>query len=313
MRSRCAVGSIVLLLGSAMSGACGGGTLPLNFDAGSGLNGDGAGASGGSTSQPSGSSGSTLAGSGTGSGPSGESSGGAPASGSSTSGSGSGGRSGSASGSGTATGSSGGSSGMASTGSSAGGSSGGGSGAGSGASSGTNASGSTSGAGSGSTDGDASTNPSCPAAVPQAGDSCPRVGFECEYGTHAELACNQLAECASGGWTLVPRGECPVGVCAPDYADITDGAACDPTGLICAYEDGTCNCATRTGPIVGGTPFVRWACVAAEAGCRSPRPNIGSACSDAGHECNYGACSGGIALVCEDGTWQEEHLLCPAQ
>jgi hypothetical protein len=307
MRSTCAVGSIVLPVACVIYGACGGGTLPLTFDAGgSGSNGSGVEASSGSTS---GSSGSIGAGSGTS---------GAPSSGASGGASGGSGSSTGLSESGSGSGGSGGGSGSAGAGSSGGasgatrGSSAGGSGSGSGASGGASGSGSSSGSGSGSADGDASTNPSCPVDVPQDGAPCPRVGFECEYGTSPELACNQLAQCAAAGWTLSPRGACPMGICAPAYADITDGTACNPSGLICAYYQGTCNCAARSGPIVGGAPLIRWACVPADTACRSPRPDIGSPCSDPGHDCNYGACSGGIALVCEDGTWQEDHVVCPA-
>lgn len=50
-----------------------------------------------------------------------------------------------------------------------------------------------------------------------------------------------------------------------------------------------------------------------EPGCRSPRPDIGTPCSDTGHICNYGACSGGVALECADGTWQVTSFACAAQ
>jgi hypothetical protein len=54
-----------------------------------------------------------------------------------------------------------------------------------------------------------------------------------------------------------------------------------------------------------------WDCFPATLACRSPRPDIGTPCSNDGQECNYGACDGGVALVCKQGRWQEALEPCP--
>jgi hypothetical protein len=142
-------------------------------------------------------------------------------------------------------------------------------------------------------------------AAPTAGADCPRVGLECEYGTSPELACNQLADCTAMGWTVTDGTTgCVTGSCPKRYAGITNGGVCMDPGLVCAYADGTCNCAVQAGPIRPGG-LDRWACFDVAQGCPSPRPNIGDPCPTDGTTCNYGVCSGGFELVCRDGIWQE--------
>jgi hypothetical protein len=46
-------------------------------------------------------------------------------------------------------------------------------------------------------------------------------------------------------------------------------------------------------------------------GCPEPRPRIGDVCSEPALTCDYGACTGGIELQCEDGYWQREEVPCP--
>jgi hypothetical protein len=86
------------------------------------------------------------------------------------------------------------------------------------------------------------------------------------------------------------------------------GKTCTPDGLDCAYPEGQCNCAL-TLPAGGATPV--WQCVTPAASCPEPRPRIGSACTQDGLQCDYGACIGGVAVECKDGYWQEAPVACP--
>jgi hypothetical protein len=224
------------------------------------------------------------------------------------------------------------STGSAMTGSTSGGSGGLGSGSTSGAASGSgsgsmtgstsgastgSASGSTSGAstgGSGSSSGasDGGTKVSCPIDAPTAGSKCGQVGIECEYGSSPNLACNQLATCQAAGWTYSTESTCPPSNCPATYDKITAGALCDQNEPICAYPMGTCNCALSSPIIVvTGGPKPTWHCFAATSACVSPRPDIGTPCSDEGQSCDYGACEDGIELECLQGIWQRAFVACP--
>jgi hypothetical protein len=224
----------------------------------------------------------------------------AGASGSAKSGAASGTSSGASSGAASA-GSSGTSSG-ASSGAASAGSSGTSSGTSSGSSSGTAPSGSSSGAP------DAGGGLVCPASAPNPGSACPRVGFDCEYGTSPNLACNQLARCVAAGWSYPLHPTCPMGTCAGTYDAIQAGSACSPDGLTCAYPKGTCICATPSGPVVrldgGGA---QWQCRPSTLACRSPRPNVGTPCTEEGRTCDYGSCISppGVVLQCRSAVWQE--------
>ena len=149
----------------------------------------------------------------------------------------------------------------------------------------------------------------CPASPPSGGGACPMVGLECEYGSDPNLACNDVVTCTSSGWSFpTPGVMCPTGTCPATYAAVPQGKACSPQGLDCAYAEGECNCAD-TLPVSQQGPV--WQCVTPPQGCPEPRPRLGSACSQAGLSCDYGACTGGIALVCTDGYWQQEQTGCP--
>jgi hypothetical protein len=152
----------------------------------------------------------------------------------------------------------------------------------------------------------------CPSGAPMAGSQCPRTGLDCEYGTSPNVICNQLAECQASGWGYVATQPCPPSMCPATYEAIPNGASCKDKGDICAYPRGTCNCSPPAGPVLlvdGGTSV--WDCYPATAACQSPRPNIGTPCLDEGQTCNYGACTGGIALVCRQGRWQQTAEPCP--
>ncbi len=190
-----------------------------------------------------------------------------------------------------------------SSGSGSGASSGSTSGSTSGTSSGSGASGSSSGAP------DAGGGFVCPATAPNPGTMCPRVGFDCEYGTSPNRACNQLARCTANGWTYPFHASCPMGMCLTTYDQTQTAGACNADGLTCAYPKGTCICGPPPGPAVrldGGASGSQWQCRPATLSCHSPRPNVGTPCSEEGRSCDYGSCTiDGIVLQCRGGVWQE--------
>lgn len=183
----------------------------------------------------------------------------------------------------------------------------------------------------------------CPVLVPDAGAACPTVGLECEYGSNADLGCNQFVSCQatgdagppmadggrSGGPTedggsewVYPGTFCPVRVmsCPTAYDQIRDGDYCAPPDAgtsewvgpgssawdpyTCAYPQGTCVCWKGYPP----GPF--WTCYPAAPGCPSPRPRIGASCTDENRVCDFGACNGGIQLKCAGGIWQIGNIAC---
>lgn len=157
--------------------------------------------------------------------------------------------------------------------------------------------------------GDASVRTGCPAASPASGSACPGIGLECEYGTSANVACNQVVQCAMAGWTPTAFGTCPAGECPASYGDVPVQKTCATEGLVCSYSQGICTCSSG-GPARPGGPG--WSCSTPEAGCPSPRPLLGSACAQEGMSCDYGACYGGVALECTRGAWHEGEVACPA-
>ncbi len=168
--------------------------------------------------------------------------------------------------------------------------------------------------GSGGSDGgsgvDSGVSPACPSTAPTGG-SCPINGAVCEYGSDPNEACNTIVICSNGQWSFPPRGGCapPGGMCPATYASVPVGMKCMPEFQACEYAQGTCDC-TRSGP--GPTRFEpAWLCTPTPQGCPSPRPRVGSACTQSGESCNYGACRGGIALGCKNGYWQVENVPCP--
>jgi hypothetical protein len=263
---------------------CGGATFTLQPDGG--------GASGSSSGSSSGA-GESGSSSGSGTGGTGASSGSAD--------------SGSVQGSGTS-GSSGADTSGATSGSSAGASTGSSSGSGSGSRSGSSS------GGSGASSGSSSGSAPCPASQPPPGPSCTDDGLECEYGSNPDLSCNSLATCEKSLWTYASMDpNCPINTCPLTYDRITPGGHCDPAGSSCGYPAGTCSCGSEGPPMIsidGGFGGPTWHCMAATAACPSPRPRIGTPCSGS-QSCDYGACAGGIALTCTNGTWQESYVACP--
>jgi hypothetical protein len=121
-------------------------------------------------------------------------------------------------------------------------------------------------------------------------------------------ACNEVISCTMTGWSFPPPAHCLPGMCPASYAAVPQGMTCSPDGLDCAYPEGQCNCG-NPGPVVGPNPV--WTCAQPAQGCPNPRPRIGSACSQPGLSCDYGACSGGVEVQCKDGSWQRANVACP--
>jgi hypothetical protein len=162
---------------------------------------------------------------------------------------------------------------------------------------------------------DAPHSGGCPASPPAAGGSCPDTGLQCEYGTNPNLTCNELFDCTTSGWrnvsppvTCTPQSECPAKYLGP--MSQSNPCPASELDLTCAYPQGTCICSYGELATNGG-PF--WNCTPTTPTCPSPRPLIGTACSDPGAQCDYGSCEGGITIQCEDGIWQEDNMVaCPA-
>jgi len=152
----------------------------------------------------------------------------------------------------------------------------------------------------------------CPTSPPTAGSACvsTKGGPKCEYGTNPDPGCNQLFVCVSNAWVDQSSGQlcAPQSDCPATYASVPNGQDCKPEGLDCAYKEGQCNCSTA-GPVQ--QTQATWHCSPATQGCPSPRPDIGSGCSQAGLQCDYGACTGGVALECTDGAWEQTFTPCP--
>ncbi len=158
---------------------------------------------------------------------------------------------------------------------------------------------------------DGGAGPGCPASPPASGGACSPESIDCEYGSSPRPDCNQQFQCVGGHWQDHSSGTiCPPPTdCPSTYASITPGNDCNPDGLACAYPgDGTCFCTTNFG-VQKQTPA--WLCVAATSQCPSPRPDIGSACSQPGQQCDYGSCQGGAALSCTGGVWTQVSTPCP--
>ncbi len=161
-------------------------------------------------------------------------------------------------------------------------------------------------AGDGGTGSDGGGSSVCPASPPTAGTSCTAFkGMDkCEYGTNPDPSCNQIFACPSGTWMDQSTGTiCPSQQnCPGQYSDVQVGQDCSNNTLSCAYPQGECICTQSPGGLVSQTPV--WACFT-PSGCPEPRPDIGTACTTQGTTCNYGACSGGVELVCNGTSWQE--------
>jgi hypothetical protein len=154
---------------------------------------------------------------------------------------------------------------------------------------------------------------SCPSSPPAAGSACvsTKGGPKCEYGSNPDPNCNQTFVCTSNVWVDQTSGTicAPQSLCPATYASVPNGQTCTTNQLSCAYAEGECICTTSVGGLATTTP--QWDCFPKQQGCPSPRPDIGSACSTPDQSCDYGACSGGVAMQCTDGAWQQTFTVCP--
>ncbi len=167
----------------------------------------------------------------------------------------------------------------------------------------------------------------CPATPPSAGTSCSAVGEDCEYGSSWWLWCNLVVQCtADAGWQPVSEhigGGCAEpdagdagGTCPSTWAEATTmdaGSAMCPA-VNCNYPEGSCACILGCG-CAGQRQEMdlhgAWFCTPTPPGCPSPRPDLGTACTNAGPGCTYGrTCGCGIGVSCVDGVWQGELTTC---
>jgi hypothetical protein len=204
-----------------------------------------------------------------------------------------------------------------------------GSGSGGSTSGGSGSGGSTSGSsGSGSSSGGSSGSP-CPATPPAQGAPCSAACNQappaapcltCEWGTSPDQTCNEAATCSGGAWQRRGHtpGDCqppsPPASCPPSFASVPRRAHCSPYGAICDYPQGLCACNVAFGPApVDASAEATWSCQDPGPGCPTPRPLLGSACSQEGLQCDYGACviPGGGTEACSGGIWVDVPALCP--
>jgi hypothetical protein len=95
-------------------------------------------------------------------------------------------------------------------------------------------------------------------------------------------------------------------------------AHCDTFGGWCDYPQGRCACTVQAGgpALLDASAVSIWICQDPSApGCPTPRPRLGSPCSQDGLTCDYGACDipGGIGETCNGGIWIQAGVACPAQ
>jgi hypothetical protein len=141
---------------------------------------------------------------------------------------------------------------------------------------------------------------------------------ECEYGSDPDVACDAVATCMSGAWSVKPAPSPACSTtstpgCPSTYAALSQETTCSSVGASCFYPEARCGCSTHCEMFGRDMPF--WCCPDAPpgAGCPSPRPRLGSPCAlmDGG-VCDYGGCSGNVMLICTGGVWQEDTMFgCP--
>ncbi len=154
----------------------------------------------------------------------------------------------------------------------------------------------------------------CPASPPAVGAPCD-LTYECEYGTDPDVDCDTVYSCAADDagkaahtWFVSTKplatgcSTTNAAACPASYADL--GATCSSSGLTCTYPQARCSCSLACGMEEGEN--LAWCCPDAPEGdgCPSPRPRLGTACTGASDDCDYGMCSGNVGESCGDaGVW----------
>ena len=146
----------------------------------------------------------------------------------------------------------------------------------------------------------------CPTSLPAADSACSREGLACEYATDPRPGCHVVATCTGGKWSE-PPGVCPPlpGTTCPPTRAAAAGATCSPLDAYCDYAGLTCRCTNCVFyPIERCEGPLTWHCDAPnpDATCPAARPLLGTACSTAGQQCDYG-CEPGLSRKCEGGVW----------
>jgi hypothetical protein len=167
----------------------------------------------------------------------------------------------------------------------------------------------------------------CPASPPLPGSSCTPTGLACEYGGEGPyLACSTIHTCRDGAWSSNSGGgggTCVAipseneAACPATFNGLAAGDACPAIHDACVYPEGKCACASCFSPDAGGAAKA-WSCVKwlVAAGCPTPRPRIGSACTVEGQECGYATVCSAVStdlpdLKCEKGLWRDVPVLQP--
>ncbi len=183
----------------------------------------------------------------------------------------------------------------------------------------------------------------CPATAPKSGAPCDRE-VTCEYGDDYNPLCNELYSCSGGsgatwGQPIVFAGDtqCPSKgppSPPPNPSDCPTSRTAVPTGTCssastCSYEGSQCRCGAFCPSFPVGQPPCNpdagvtqnccdqskkeWYCFDGPKFCPSPRPAIGSACTDEGEQCAVEApveC-GQARIECRNGKWQVANTSCP--
>jgi hypothetical protein len=162
----------------------------------------------------------------------------------------------------------------------------------------------------------------CPSQLPASGRPCAPNGLVCEYGMSPVQSCDNVANCSASVWQIQgpsASANCAPGpgpMCPASFASVPQNTHCNSYGLICDYPQGRCACTVTSGPVpLDASAAARWACQnPATPGCPMPRAPLGSACTQQGLSCDYGACSvpGGTSEVCSSGIWKPGLVACPA-
>jgi hypothetical protein len=170
--------------------------------------------------------------------------------------------------------------------------------------------------------------PVCPPPpAPTQGGPCTSPGLACEYGVSTVQSCDTVVTCSTKmAWVLTAPSGTDCGAirpttCPATFAGAALGGACTTSGTLCDYVQGRCDCVPSG--LLGADPIMlvdatvpsdHWACQDPDnANCPTPRPPLGSFCSQPSLVCDYGSCSvdGGTSEVCQGGVWQTAVVECP--